>query len=73
MARDMTVTVVPDGDMLVSHCLDLDIASQGYNDEEAIANLKEAVAVFLEVASSEEVQARLNRRGTIRQVSFDLA
>ena len=51
MTRDMTVTVVPDGDMLVSHCLDLDIASQGYNDEEAIANLKEAVAVFLEVAS----------------------
>ena len=51
MTRDMTVTVVPDGDMLVSHCLDLDIASQGYSDEESIANLKEAVAVFLEVAS----------------------
>ncbi len=73
MTRDMTVTVVPDGDVLVSHCVDLDIASQGYTDEEAIENLKEAVAVFLKVASPEEIQARLNRHGYIRQVSFDLA
>ena len=73
MTRDMTVTVVPDGDMLVSHCLDLDIASQGNSEDEAIENLKEAVSLFLEVASPEEIQARLDRRGTIRQISFDLA
>ena len=73
MARDMTVTLLPDGDMLVSHCVDLDIVSQGYTDEEAIENLKEAVTVFLAVASPEEIQARLNRRGHIRQVSFDIA
>ena len=36
-------------------------------------NLKAAAAVFLEVASPEEIQARPNRRGYIRRVSFDLA
>ena len=73
MARNLTVTVVQDGDMLVSHCVDLDIASQGYTDEEAIRNLKEAVNGFLELASPEEIQARLDACGRIRQVSFDLA
>ena len=47
MPRDMTVTIAPDADMLVSHCVDLDIASQGSTDEEAIANLERQYLSFL--------------------------
>ena len=70
MNRDMTVTVDQDGDMLISHCIDLDVASQGYSEEESLDNLKEAVALFLETASKKEIQSRLNRP---RRMNFDLA
>lgn len=59
--------------MFVSHCVDLDIASQGQTSEEAIENVKEAVALFLEEASEEEIAARFDRCGTIEQVSFEIA
>jgi len=36
----------------------LDIASQGATQEEALANLKEAVELFLESASAEEIAFR---------------
>ena len=66
----MTVTVDQDGDMLISHCIDLDVTSQGYSEEESLDNLKEAVTLFLETASKEEIQSRLNRP---RLINFDLA
>jgi predicted RNase H-like HicB family nuclease len=46
-------------DVFVSHCPELDIASQGATPEEAHANLKEAVEGFLEVASQTEIARRL--------------
>ena len=42
----------------VSLCPELDIASQGDSVEEATANLKEAVELFLEAAPREEVERR---------------
>ena len=45
----------------VALCPELDIASQGDSVEEAVANLKEAVEGFFEVASSEEVKNRLKK------------
>jgi len=44
----------------VSLCPELDVASQGESVEESLANLKEAVELFLECASKEEIQQRLH-------------
>ncbi len=44
----------------VSLCPELDIASQGDTIEEARANLIEAIQLFLETASSQEIKNRLH-------------
>jgi predicted RNase H-like HicB family nuclease len=45
----------------VSLCPELDIASQGETEQEALRNLEEAVDLFMEVAPEEEVQRRLQK------------
>ena len=44
----------------VSLCPELDIASQGETVEEASSNLKEAIELFFEHASSKEISQRLH-------------
>jgi predicted RNase H-like HicB family nuclease len=46
--------------MYVALCPELDVASQGATVEEATANLKEAVELFLESADPEEIEQRLH-------------
>ena len=46
-------------DMYVALCPELDIASQGDTIEEARENLKEAISLFFECASEEEIRTRL--------------
>jgi len=48
MKRPFTATVWREGRWYVSQCLELDIASQGETEEEALANLKEALELHLE-------------------------
>ncbi len=43
----------------VALCPELDVASQGDSVEEASANLREAVEVFIETADPSEVAARM--------------
>lgn len=43
MKRPFGATVWREGTWYVSQCLDLDVASQGETEEEALANLKEAL------------------------------
>jgi predicted RNase H-like HicB family nuclease len=52
---------------------DLDITSQRKTRESALANLKEAVELFLEVASKEEIQGRLSQEMWITQFEADYA
>jgi predicted RNase H-like HicB family nuclease len=47
-----------EGNEYVSLCPELDVASQGSTVEEALANLREAVELFLESASPEEIESR---------------
>ena len=54
----LTAVVEREGNGYVSLCPELDVASQGDSVEEATANLKEAVELFLECASTEEIQER---------------
>lgn len=58
MSRNLTAFIQRDGDGYVSLCPELDIASQGDTIEIARDNLKEAVELFLECASSGEVERR---------------
>ena len=53
-----TAVILDEEGGFVSLCPDLDIASQGDTVEEALANLKEAVGLFLEFAPEEEVLRR---------------
>jgi predicted RNase H-like HicB family nuclease len=63
MARrihQLTALIEREGDGYVALCPELDVASQGDTVEEARANLTEAVTLFLESASDEEVSQRLH-------------
>ncbi len=59
MNRQLTAIIEREGDGYVSLCPELDIASQGDSIESARDNLREALELFFECASSEEVQQRL--------------
>ncbi|MFA6413447.1 MAG: type II toxin-antitoxin system HicB family antitoxin [Syntrophales bacterium] len=52
----------------VSLCPELDIASQGDTIEGARDNLKEALELFFETASAEEIQLRLRGDVFVTQV-----
>jgi predicted RNase H-like HicB family nuclease len=58
--RVFTALIEREGDGYVALCPELDVASQGRTIEEARHNLAEAVELFLEAASPDEVQARLH-------------
>ena len=55
-----TAIIEREGDGYVALCPELDVASQGNSVEEATANLKEAVELFLECADPSEIKRRLH-------------
>jgi predicted RNase H-like HicB family nuclease len=59
MTRHLTAIIERDGEMFVSRCPQLDIASQGESVETARDALREALELFFETAPSEEVERRL--------------
>ena len=61
MQRNLKLTSIieRDEDGFVSLCPELDIASQGQTLIEAKQNLQEALDLFFEVASPEEIDRRL--------------
>ena len=69
----ITVRVLKEDDGYVSHCLDLDIASQGDTSQEALDNIKEAVSLFLEVASPQEIREVKEQQGQFLQLSLGCA
>lgn len=56
-----TAILEREGDLFVALCPELDVASQGATVEEATANLREAVELFLECADPEEIEDRLHK------------
>ena len=67
-ARFLTALIEREDDVYVALCPELDIASQGGSIEDALANLKEAVDLFLQSADDREVRVR--RRGHIFVTQF---
>ena len=60
MQKQFAAIIEREGDGYVSLCPELDIASQGDTIEEARENLREALALFFETASPEEIETRLH-------------
>ena len=56
--RSYTAIVEKDGEVYVALCPEFDVASQGASIEQATANLKEAVELFLECADPQEIAKR---------------
>ncbi len=55
MNRQFTAVIEREGDGYVSFCPEVDVASQGDTAQEASANLPEAVELFFETASEDEI------------------
>jgi len=68
MKRQLTAIIEREGDGYVSLCPELDIASQGETIEDARDNLREALELFFETASQEEIQARLHEEVYVTRV-----
>jgi len=48
MKRPFAATVWREGNWYVSQCLEIDIASQGATEDEALENLREALDLYVE-------------------------
>ena len=59
MQKQLTAIIEREENGYVSLCPELYIASQGDTIEEARENLREALELFFETASPEEIQTRL--------------
>ncbi len=73
MTRSMTMIIEREGDGFVSICPDVDVASQGNTIEEARENLKEALELFFETASPEEIEERMHSEIYISRVEVAVA
>lgn len=60
MTRRLTALIEREEDMYVALCPEIDIASQGKTVDEARENRREALGLFFETASDEEVRARVH-------------
>ena len=52
----LAVIIEREGAWYVATCPELDIASQGHTLEEALANLREAVQLYVETADPSEIE-----------------
>ena len=68
MKYKLTAIIEREGDGYVSLCPELDVASQGDTVEQARENLREALQLFFECASKEEVKQRLHGEVYITQL-----
>ena len=68
MTQRLTAIIEREGNGYVSLCPELDIASQGDTVEQARENLKEALELFFETASREEIKQRLHNDIFVTQI-----
>jgi predicted RNase H-like HicB family nuclease len=71
--RQFTAVIEREGDLFVALCPELDIASQGATVEEARKNLVEAIELFFETASPDEIQKRLHDEVFVTRVEVRVA
>jgi predicted RNase H-like HicB family nuclease len=64
----LTAIIEREGNGYVSLCPELDVASQGDTIEQARTNLQEALELFFECASPEEIKQRLHGEVYVTQL-----
>jgi len=72
MTKRLTAIIEREGDGFVALCPEVDVASQGNSVDEARANLQEALELFFEAASEEEIRHRLRGEVYVTQVEVTL-
>jgi len=73
MTRQLTAIIEREGTGYISLCPELDIASQGNTIEEARQNLCEAVELFFECASPQEIDERLHDEVYVTHLEVSIA
>ena len=68
MTRQLTAIIEKEGDGYVALCPVVDVASQGATIDEARKNIKEALELFFETASAEEINTRLHEEVYVTHV-----
>ncbi len=68
--RQFIAIIEKEENTYVSFCPELDIASQGDTIEEARNNLKEAIELFVEIASNNEITKRIHSEVFITQLAI---
>ncbi len=68
MSKRLTAIIQREGDGFVSLCPELDVASQGDTIETARENLREALELFFECASADELQQRMGGEVFVTQL-----
>ena len=68
MSTQLTAIIEREEDGYVALCPELDIASQGQSVSQARDNLKEALDLFFEAASSSEIATRLRSEVYVTRV-----
>ena len=48
MKQQFTASISREGEWYVAQCLEVDVASQGETEDEALANLREALELYFE-------------------------
>lgn len=68
--QQFTAIIEKEGNLYVSLCPELDIASQGETVEEAKANLTEALELFFETATQLEIAERIHEEVFITRLEI---
>jgi predicted RNase H-like HicB family nuclease len=71
----LSVEIIPDPELggFTARLPDIPAYGEGETEEEAIADLREAVLAYIEAFGVEAAQSRLTAPSAIRQVNWDLA
>ena len=73
MNRQLTAIIDKEGEGYVSWCPEVDISSQGDTVNEARKNLQEALELFFEFASTEEIDERFRDEVYVTQLEVAVA
>ncbi|MFO1020909.1 MAG: type II toxin-antitoxin system HicB family antitoxin [Planctomycetales bacterium] len=68
----MTAIIQREDEVYVALCPEVDVASQGETIEEAREHLREAVELFFETASPQEVNLRLGEEIFVTQIEVSV-
>ena len=72
MSKRLTAIIQREGDGFVALCPELDVASQGDTIESARENLREALELYFECASAEEIQQRTGEEVFVTQLEVSV-